>query len=486
MKNIALLACLLLSAQRPLWGKLHTENSLLQKAKTTPNPTNLQIATMYSAAELEAAATHANFAPALFSNLAYNKTNEKPLSQMSPVFSPTSGGTLGITKPFQHGLTASLSTTANQKTSLPINIRGHTHTNAEVKVTMDLWKNLLGKLDKTKILLANSGLEKAKAMTIIQKKAFQVEIRKIYWSLIANRESQKYAKSLLRSARKQMLEAGKRLEASIGSQTEVARLKAQVTTRQNVIASLNFDKVNLQKALIRLIPALAESPIELAPVNIVKTIQQVKQCANVIKSRVQDPLSDTAYKPLLLAIEKSQRAQKVITSAANQMDLKLTSSYQLVANGDNAEYSSTFSDMPTTPYNGYAFALQLRVPIGEATDHLQRRKLAVEKSRFESEKLDLMAQLASQQAAIIPHVGLMFEALRNQKQNTNLLQQSVNSVASRYKQARLSLLELIREQDALQDSQLQEINTNLRIIVTLLDHLKVFTELPCTLNKPIS
>ena len=77
------------------------------------------------------------------------------------------------------------------------------------------------------------------------------------------------------------------------------------------------------------------------------------------------------------------------------------------------------------------------------------------------------------------------KVLETKKENTKLLEVRVNSVEKMYRQARLSQLDLIREQDALADSRMKEVDTNLRVIHIFLDHFKVFTKTPCQLNMAI-
>ena len=464
----------------------HTEDTLWQAALKSGAPTLKRIEASFMGAKLASAQQQASYTSILGARIGYQDTNEKPLNPMQPIFTPSSEASIFATKNFTHGLSATVSASANKMSSKELGINNQTKAYAEFSVVMDLWKNLLGRVDKAKIYQRSFEQEKAAALLKIRKKEFQIELRKVYWALIANRESEKYAKQLLNSTKKQLREAEKRLKASVGDKTSVARLRSQVATRQNIITSLHYQKVNMQKALMAMIPSLAGSQIKLARVDVAKTVSLVKQCAKIIKNRPKNPLLDTAYKPLLEAIEKSYRAQSIVAKSTSQMDLKLTMAHARIASENKGSYTTTPLDLPTTPYGRNQLRLEWSMPLFGDMDRLEKRQLALERAIYEAEKGDFVSRLASQKTAIVPHIGLMFEALRNQKKSTGLLSESVKSVEAKYKQARLSLMDLIREQDALQDSQLREVDTNLQVLTTLLDHFKIFTDTPCKINKPLS
>ena len=482
MKIIALVF-LIIAPQAVAEGGAYDEKSLWQLAKDSQAPMMQQINASLEAAHLGVDSVDANFGARLIGGAGYSDTNEAKVSNLSPVFAPTNQVSLGVQKNFRKGFSAALTTSSSQRSTTDGLINKNTRSETEFKVTMDLWKNLLGSLDQSKMDQAQFDREKAEAQAVIDRKGYEIDVRKMYWSMIANRESLNLAEGLLGSAKRQLVDSEARLASSVGNNSEVARLRAQVASRQNVIALLKYERVQLEKGLRRMIPSLGGQPIQLAKVDLEKVVSEVQQCALVIGTRPPDPLSDTSYGKLLGAIDRSYVAKKAITDTTNEMDLKLVGSYKVIGSDADSDYSSTYGEMMRGGRDGHSVALELSVPLGQSMNRLENRKHAVEKASYEAEKRHLLAQLSSQKDSIIPLVKLLNEAVKNQKTNSALLGKSVMSVEKRYKQARLSLMELIREQDALQDSQLREIDAYLQVIHTILDHFRVFTELPCSMNS---
>ncbi len=98
-------------------------------------------------------------------------------------------------------------------------------------LNFDLWKDLFGKLTQKKLENAKVAMESANLQQKIEKKAFEVTVRRLYWGLVANNEKIKISKQLLGASRVQAKDAAKRQKASIADPGEVARYNAQVAQR---------------------------------------------------------------------------------------------------------------------------------------------------------------------------------------------------------------------------------------------------------------
>ena len=278
---------------------------------------------------------------------------------------------------------------------------------------MDLWKNFLGSLDRQKLELADFEKQKTNIQADLQMKNFQVEVRKLYWSIIANNESIKIADKLLSSSELQLEDAEKRKKASIANETEVARLRAQVASRKALVSSLNYQKEAYNRALRSMVPSIKSKDITFTSVDVDKTVKQVKTCALSISQQKEDSLKDTLYFDLINTIEKKQLAQKEITDKTDSMDIKLLGNYQFIANELDSQYESTYDTLTDAPFNAHSVGVQISIPIGSGVRKLERTKNLVEKYNYESEKSELLSELNAQRKAILPYVALMFEGLRN-------------------------------------------------------------------------
>lgn len=84
---------------------------------------------------------------------------------------------------------------------------------------------------------------------------------------------------------------------------------------------------------------------------------------------------------------------------------------------------------------------------------------------------------------MIRSVTLLKQVVANQKINSFNLAKSLKVSQKKYKQARITVEQLVQEQDGFLNSNLAEIETKLNIINTLLDYFSVYTETPCNLNR---
>ena len=141
-------------------------------------------------------------------------------------------------------------------------------------------------------------------------KNFQVEVRKLYWSIIANNESIKIADKLLSSSELQLEDAEKRKKASIANETEVARLRAQVASRKALVSSLNYQKEAYNRALRSMVPSIKSKDITFTSVDVDKTVKQVKTCALSISQQKEDSLKDTCILILLIQLRRNKLLKK--------------------------------------------------------------------------------------------------------------------------------------------------------------------------------
>ncbi|SMF22128.1 TolC family protein [Pseudobacteriovorax antillogorgiicola] len=444
------------------------------------NPTGKQIEALRKQGRLQSTLSHERYSTNLVSSANYTDTNEQALYPGAVVFGPTKTVSVGIQSNLGKGFSSKLAVSNDQRSTTDGLLKDFTSTNFEASLTMDLWKNFLGSLDQAEVERAFAEQQRNDIEAQIQQKSFEFELRKIYWALVANEQSQGLAKGLLKGAKRQLAETERRYRSSVADVADVARLRAQVVSRENVVKALAFQRTQLEQQLKTLLPELGSHDIALKSVKLDKIVADVMQCTVSIQSRDRDPLADTMYKESLALLDKQHRLDRTITETYDDIDLSLTGAYTVLGRAD--AYDESFKNVYDQPINGFSIALSLTMPLDQSKTRSKLARLSLEESVYQAERQKLVAQLAAQKQSIGPQIKILYETIEHQKRNTQLLKKSSIAIEKQYRQARISIMELINEQDSLQDSQLKEVDAYLLVVNTLLDYLRTFNQTPCPLN----
>ena len=102
---------------------------------------------------------------------------------------------------------------------------------------------------------------------------------------------------------------------------------------------------------------------------------------------------------------------------------------------------------------------------------------------FDSQVGQNDAMLTNTHQQLVKVIRLLTDVVRAQKENTQALERRLVVQNRKFREARLSVNDLILDQDALLNSNLTTISTQLEIINTIFDYLVVFTETPCEFNR---
>jgi outer membrane protein TolC len=355
---------------------------------------------------------------------------------------------------------------------------------------MDIWKDFLGRTTKAQLSNLNLESKKADLQTKIAIKNFEIQMRRLYWSLVANNESLKISDELLKSANSLLAESKKRFQNSIAEKDEVARYEALVAQRKGSILLLEFQRENLIQTLKLALPELG-TDIQLGQYNIDDTITKVLACTETISSEASTPNHFTSYDELAEMLKTIKENQKTVTSRYDDTNALLfgsvkatgTSSNPNGANEYNGSLSNAFSDLSNNKRSGFLVGLNITIPLGDAKNRTQSVKEAYDRLSLDSEIEKIQSNNNATHSQLVKSIRILNEVLRAQKINSAQLKIRIDGVRKKYIQARASVDDLINDQDSLLSSELTTIETRLKILNTIFDYLTVFNETPCDFNR---
>lgn len=420
-----------------------------------------------------------NFETQLFGNYYYSKTDEKQFSQFAPVTSPIKNKSIGLSRATTFGMNWKLTGSQDQFSNSFVS-QGTT-TALTASASIDLYKDFLGRKTREQENL----LEKNHLVATLKREAdlkmLETSLRKVYWALIANDLSLKITNELLESSKKQVVEAQRRFKNNIADEGEVARYKSQVAARQAQIISLMYQQESLKKGVRDLIPELADKDITLTTVNVDRAVQEVLQCTATIAQLKDAPLDFTPYDEIAKLYREQLEHKQKVNNAHSGLDVSLISEYKYT--GKALGTDNSMDEFNNDPRNGYSIGIGVSIPLEGKKSKTEDVKKAVDERVFVAQADQNASRVQSVHKQVVKSIQLLGEVMKNQEENTKQLEISLRTSRKKFNQARLTVQQLVQEQDLYLQSNLDEIQTKLQVIYTLLDYFSVFTQTPCSINR---
>jgi outer membrane protein TolC len=431
------------------------------------------------------------FKPVVFGEANYAETRERAIIQFIPIWSPAKTAQVGVRQNFKSGVSLSGGLGTDQRSALTSSgkFKNVSTSVLRLDIQVDLWKDLLGKLSKAQTQSAMFSKEKAEHEKQIQQKSFILTLRKTYWSLVANNELINISKNLLNVSKDQLADSRKRRQAGITDDGEVARYEAQVASREGNILFYEYQREIIFKQLRMLLPALVNKNIVLQNYDLSLTLSKVLACTELIASKKEVPLDFTQYDEVIEFLHKTQTEQLKLADAYDQIDLKFvgtakTTGVSSTNNGNGVtrgSYGDSFDDFQDNNRTGYSVGLNLAIPFGKGETKNTQEQLA--QKRFSAQIDQSKSELGSTHKQLVKNIQLLTSVIRFQKENSLALEKRLRVQNRKFKEARVSVNDLIMDQDSLLSSSISVINSQLELLNIIFDYLSVFTETPCEFNR---
>lgn len=496
-----MLNCLWLLITFTLWlGPVQSETRYLTEAylftlaiQGSPRLDEIE-ATFLNAKVLEGEISE-EFAPEFFGKGSYSETNEKALVTFQPVFTPVSQAQLGVRQAFRNGLLTQASIVSDQRSSASSpfagKFRDSTTTVLSFTMQLDVWKNLFGRLSKARIEYADLQARSALLQKEIQSKVFVISLRRLYWSLVANQEAMKISEGLLNTARKQAADAGLRYRNAVADIDEVVRYDAQVSSRHASILYLKYQRETLLKQLRNLLPQLVGEEIQLGDYDIAATMDEVMECAVRIGSVKNIPYENTRYDELLLLLRNMRENRRDYNSRYARTDVKLFGTVKTTGISNEREdgntyrgsYGGSFDDITGSNRSGYEVGLLFTLPLGSVKDNAQKTRELYDEKKLSATIDNTDTQIINTHLELVKSIKLLNEVIKNQRLTSGQLGKRLAGMKKKYRLGRVSVNDLIMDQDALFNADLTTIETQLQMLSTLFDYFVIFPDTPCSFNR---
>jgi len=470
-----------------------TEDTLLKLANKA-NPSLAEIESSFLTSKVQSMELDDKFGFEAYGGHNNIQTKEKSTISFQPVFKSVNQYTLGVKKYTKYGMVLDLNTSVDTRSGQSESGSDYKdlHTTVyEFGIQMDLWKDFLGRITKNQ----TENLQDIKAKDELQKEisisTFKVNVRKLYWAIMANHQKIEVMNKLYETAKVQAAEARKRKASSISDKAEVARFESFVHQRKGQILALEYEREALFKNLRELFPNLNNEPLKVANIKLDKSIFEVVSCSTQIGKTTEVPYDSTKYDEVVNLLNGIKERQLKVDNTYDDIDLKFdlklkktgVSSSTTDNSNYTGDYQDSLDDMNDNDRSGLNAGIMLTIPFGEDKSSTKTVKEELTNKQFEASIDSLNAKVRATHSQIKNSIHLLNQVISEQRENSKQLGIRVKEMKKKYAQARIPEYVLLQDQDALLQSDLNVIDTQLMIVNTILDYISVFNEYPCSFNR---
>lgn len=425
----------------------------------------------------------------LYTNISYKKVNNDDRIWESNREEKQTYFEGGISKNFINGINTKIFL-SNDKTNnwakgfIPNEYYGLNKPSLSINFSFDLWKNFLGYQDTAKRLslelTKNQSLIKAK----IEKNNFYYSLRQLYWNLVfKDKELQIYEK-MIKQAEKNLDNVNKKYKAYVVDKGDVAKAKANLASKK-----ANYDKIKIEIEEIKqqikyYLPELAKREIILSKnFDIKNSVDSIKECNSIIYDYNEDWQKFTTYWDYISFMDKIFEANLKTFNRNSDVDVKLNLGASF--NGIDKKFSDSYKDLKNLDRNEYSVGLNINKALGDNSKNLKLEEIKLLKMKYNIDKKETISNLESFYYSYDDIMKNMFNNLENLNSYKEEIKIRVKSSRKKYVQGRVSLNELIQDEDSLIEASIQVISVEQNIISTTLQYLSAFDKIDCVFNSKL-
>ncbi|MCE3010549.1 MAG: TolC family protein [Proteobacteria bacterium] len=442
---------------------------------------NQSLLAQKSAADLSSNLLDESFSARLEGQVNYAHSGEKPTNAFQPVISPAEDWTLSVEKRLRRGVGLSAGVFGSKTSASDNSFTEATQVGARAQVSLDLWKNFLGRIDQNQTLSQESQKKRAELEYQVNLRKSELEMRKVFWSLVAVDQSIDLSKQLLASANEQLQDAMKRQSAGVADRGEVARYRSQVDSRNSSLLLFQYERALFLQAFEKSWKDFQSAGWTVDLKESDTQLPRVQQCIAAISSHAGTPLEGSSFDEMVQLMNDELSAELKIAETHSDLDVQLLAQAQ--TSGVSDSYSKARRDLSEENRAGYGVGLLVTVPLGSSSKESEKSLLAVKKNSLQAQKSSLQKELDSTHSTMVKALELLSLGLKNQIQNSQNLRVNYQEVQRKFQQGRIPVSNVIFEQDALFQSQLQEISFKKQLAHAVLDYFQVFDQFKCSWNQ---
>jgi len=355
--------------------------------------------------------------------------------------------------------------------------------NLEAKLSIDLWKNLLGYSERAERLGLRINEKEKAEQAKLEKVKFYNELRKIYWNLNVSNSLIKVYEALIKQAEIQEENIKRMYKSSIADKGDLARATAVVNIRKSDLLSIKYNMEQLKQQLSNLIPVLNNKELVFQYTNYENSKDRILACFRKIKTENETPFHLSSYTRLIGYKDEKIKANLKSLDRYSDMDVKLEA--RAGSLGFGSKNGDSFNDMAELDRRDYSVALNVSMPFGSNYSDTKENQMKLLKMQYNIEKKEIVSNMISFHDYFSATLNNLFQMREQQKEYRDNLLIRVKSMRIKYNQGRIALSDLIQDEDSLFESEVGIIRTNYNIVALMIDYFTIFNDVDCDFNIKI-
>ncbi len=453
-----------------LWARSNSPAALMAKLKATN-------------AEFQEKSFSSDFETQSITSIRYEESDEDPVINVQPVISPFKFYSTAISKTFTTGTSVSLTAFQQSLTAegAPFSFDNNAQTGVNLSLSFDLWRNFLGRSNHNQYKSFVAQRKRGNLESQIALKEFEMNVRKIYWSVLAMDERISITEKRLDAAKKQLNDVRARRSQGVADNGDVSRIASLVNSREGIILSFQRERSNLIAQLAANITEFENRSLVFPSIDLNKEAPSFYQCIQQIDVYQKQVESYSFLPDIIALLEEELQREFQVADALNGPDIELTGELQK----SNAEQGigNSLDNFDNNDNSGWAVGVSVSIPLENTVNKAEKAAKLIAKQNYQAQILRARLKLKSEYKRTQENLRLLKAALEKQIENSGNLDTTVRVANRKFRQARLSVNTLIQEEDNLFASLLQEVDLKLLVITELYDFFKTFNRFPCNLNQ---
>lgn len=460
-------------------------DEILKELIKNNNPTIENINTIYQQDVINELSFKDNYNYKMYGNVDYFKTTDNWTTFDNSGTNNETNFDIGVEKNTMYGISGKISIN-DTNGNYYISSSGNRNTNRSaisLTYSMDLWKNFLGYTTLSKNLNIQTNKKQSFIKTYIEKNKFYYSLRSIYWKIVIKNKELNFYEDMIKQAEKNLSNVRKRYKTHIADAGDLSKAKANVNLRKTQYKNIEIQIEDLKKSLMYNLPELMSRNFVINTMDLTDTFSHIMSCNRNIYKSSYEYKQLSSYSDYVQLMDKSIDTELKTLERESDFDVKLNMSASF--RGTDKDFDSSYNDLGNFDRNDYYVGLNITKNLGDNSNDLKAEKIKLAKMNYNYNKKSTLANMNSFYNSYESIMKNMFNSLNNLHSYKKNIENSLNNSRKKYNQGRLSLNDLITDEDSLVDANIQLIDMEGVIIDTILQYLSIFDKTDCFFNIKI-
>tara|TARA_B100001094_G_C18162511_1_gene790157 strand:+ start:372 stop:1889 length:1518 start_codon:yes stop_codon:yes gene_type:complete len=364
-----------------------------------------------------------------------------------------------------------------------------------MRLKFDLWKNLLGSLDRSKEKNLQAMLSQSKINKSLKEKGYHIFVRTIYWRLVIHDERVRLHSQVVKLAKRTLKTMRARLRDNVADKSAVAGMTANLSQAEASLRTMKFQRNLIERQLKLYLPALLPYTIKVKDTypGVVTAVKENIKCADMIGSKKSIPYSYTQYDDLMREIDNALYWKEKELDSYSEPTLsfsltgrsfgfdKLTEDF-IVKDGEEPEIESLIEKSFNDKQKAINGVLTLSYPLGQL-DKTEKKLISNAKIANNIKRSEITARFLSAHSNVQKSIPYLKEAISMSHQSIRDLKGAFKLTQRKLNQGRISVFDYTRSQRNLLNAQIQVLGLEEKLIMEMLEYFTVYDQAPCSFNR---